>query len=56
MGKDMKIKHSASSPPYKLWGNFFRKWALHGSTELFWTNFMGDVLHGEWSDHGRDER
>ena len=26
MGKDMKMKHSVSSPPYKAWGvNFFAK-------------------------------
>ena len=30
----MKIKHSASSSPYKVWWNFFRKKALHGGRNL----------------------
>ena len=33
MGKDMKIKHSVSSPPYEVWGDF-RKKALHGGTNV----------------------
>ena len=36
MGKGMKIKHSVSSPPYKVWINFFRKKALHGGTNFLW--------------------
>ena len=35
MYKDMKIKHSASSPPYKVWENCFCKKALHGGTNFF---------------------
>ena len=35
MGKDMKIKHSVSSLPYKVWENFFRKKALHGVATIF---------------------
>ena len=42
----MNIKHSdPSSIPYKVWGNFFRKKALHGGTNFFWANLYGDVLH-----------
>ena len=36
---DMKIS-SFSSPPYKVWGSFFRKDALHGRTN-FLNKFMG---------------
>ena len=36
----MKIKHSASTSPYKVWRNFFCKKALHGET-----NFFGQI-HG----------
>ena len=32
MGKDLKIKYSASSPPTK---NFFHKKTLHGRTNVF---------------------
>ena len=35
MGKDMKIQHSVSSAPYKVWRNFFRKKGLHGGTNVF---------------------
>ena len=36
MGKDMKMKHSVSSSPYKAWGvNFFWKKALHRGTSIF---------------------
>ena len=41
MGKDTKRKHSVSSPPYKVWGNFFRKKALDGGT-----NFLGKFMRG----------
>ena len=34
MAKDLKIKHSVSSPPYKVLGNFFHKKALHGGTNV----------------------
>ena len=36
----MKIKHSVSSPLYKVWGNFFRKKALRGKTNFFWGKFI----------------
>ena len=34
MGNDIKIKHSVSSLSYNVWGNFFRKKALHGGTNV----------------------
>ena len=34
MGNDMKIKHSVSSLSYNVWGNFFRKKALHEGTSV----------------------
>ena len=45
MGKDLKIKYNVSSPPYKLWRNFFIKKLCMGK-QLFWKNFFGDVLLG----------
>ena len=36
LGKDLKIKHSVSSPPYKTWRIFFWKKALHGGTNFLW--------------------
>ena len=41
MGKDMKIKYSVSSHPYKVWGNFLRKKALHGRG-----NILGQIYGG----------
>ena len=35
MGKDLKIKHSVSSPAYKIWGNLFHRKALDGGTNYF---------------------
>ena len=35
MGKDLKRKHSVSSPRYKVWRNLFHKKALHGRTNFF---------------------
>ena len=35
MGKDLDIKQSVSSAPYKVWGNFFHKKGLHGGTNFF---------------------
>ena len=40
IGKDMKITHSLSSPPEKVWGNFCKK-VLHGGT-----NFFGQIYGG----------
>ena len=40
----MKIKHSVSSPSYKIWGNFFRKKALHGGTNVF-AQIYGEMFH-----------
>ena len=45
MGKDLKIKHSVFSPPYKVWGNFFHKKPLLGGKN-FLGKFLGNVLHG----------
>ena len=42
LGKDTKIKHGVSSPPYKIWGNLFRKKALHGGTNVF------EQIYGRW--------
>ena len=41
MGIDLKIKQSVSSTPYKVWGNFFHKKALHGVA-----NFLGQIFQG----------
>ena len=46
MEKDLKIKDSASSPPYKVQGNFFHKKALHGGINLLGKILVGGVLHG----------
>ena len=46
MGKDLKIKHSVSSPPYKVWGNLFLKQALHGGTNFFGQIFWGMFYMG----------
>ena len=43
MGNDMKIKHSVSSLSYNVWGNFFRKKALHGGTNVC-GKFMGECF------------
>ena len=40
-GESMKIKHSVSSSLYKVWGNVFRKKALHGRTKVL-DKFMGE--------------
>ena len=37
--KDLKKKHSISSPPYKVWGNLFQKKVLHEGTNFFWQIF-----------------
>ena len=42
----MKIKHSVSSPPYKVWGNLFREKALLKETNLFWSNLWGMFYMG----------
>ena len=46
MGKVLKIKHSVSSPPYKLQGNFFLKKALHGGPNFFGQIFWGMLYMG----------
>ena len=45
MGKDLKIKHSVSFPPYRVWGNFFHKKALHGGTNFFGAKFCGGMFY-----------
>ena len=58
MGKDVKMKHSASSPPPKNWWkksffSFFAKELCMGG-QSFLASLWGDVLHGDWwSDHAR---
>ena len=49
MGKDMKIKHSNN----KVWGNFFRKKALHEGANFFLQIYRGAVLHGDMINHAR---
>ena len=46
MGKDTKIKHSVSSPPYKVKGNFFCKKALHVETNVSGKNYGGMFYTG----------
>ena len=41
MEKDMKIKHSVSSPPTKYGETFFVKKLLHGGE-----NFLGQICEG----------
>ena len=41
MGKDMKIKHSVSSPPAEYGETFCRQKALHGRA-----NFFGQIYGG----------
>ena len=46
MEKDLKIKHSASSLPYKVWGKFFHKKDFHGGTNFFGQMFWGMFYMG----------
>ena len=46
MGKDLKIKHSVSSPSTKYGGAFFIK-RLCMREQTFLGNFFWDVLHGD---------
>ena len=46
MGKDMKIKHGVSSPPYKVRGNFIHKKSLHGGTNVFGKIYGGMLYMG----------
>ena len=46
----MKIKHSVSSPPYKVWGNFCRKKALHGETSV-----SGQIYEGMFYMETKDQ-
>ena len=41
MTKDLKIKESVSSSPYKVWGNIFHKNALHGGEQTILGKFLG---------------
>ena len=50
MGKDIKIKHSVSSPPppTKSGGTFFAKKTLHEGTSVFYGEMLwGNVLRGD---------
>ena len=40
MGKDLKIKLSVYSPPYKVWGNLFTK-KLGMGKQIFLAKFLG---------------
>ena len=46
MGKDVKIKHSVSSAPYKLCRNFFRKKVWHEGTNFFGQVYVGMFYMG----------
>ena len=46
MRKEMKIKLSGSFRTNKVWGNFFRKKALHGETNFFGIFIMGCFTWG----------
>ena len=46
MGKGLKINHSVSSPPYKVWGNFFHKKAFHWGTKFFGQIYGGMFYMG----------
>ena len=46
IAKDMKIKHSVSSSPCKVWRFFFCKKALHGGKNVFGANLWENVLRG----------
>ena len=49
MEKDIKIKNSVSSPPYKVWENYFLKKALHGLTNVF-RQIYGEMFYMEAND------
>ena len=46
MGNDLKINHSVSSRPYKVWGNVFDIKALHGGKNFFEEIFLGMFYMG----------
>ena len=46
MGKDLKIKHSVSSPHYKVRGNVSHKKVLHGGINVFGQTFLGMFYMG----------
>ena len=46
MGKDLKIRHSVSSPRTKYGGTFLIK-KLCMEEQTFLGRFLGDVLHGD---------
>ena len=41
MEKDLRIKHSVSSVPYKVWEYFFHRKVLHEKTNFFLVGFFG---------------
>ena len=47
IGKDVKIKHSVSSPSLRSMSNFFRKKSFAWENKLFWKNLWEDILHGD---------
>ena len=46
MGKDLKIKHSVSSPLFKIWENFFHRKALQEGANFFGQIFQGMLYKG----------
>ena len=46
MRKDMKIKHSAFSPPTKYGETFFAKKYLPGGTNILWQSYGGCFTWG----------
>ena len=46
MGKDLKIKHSVSSPPAKYWGTFFIKKLCMGEQTFLVNLFLGCFTWG----------
>ena len=42
----MKTQYSVSSPPYKVWGKFFHKKALHGGTNCYGEIYAGMIYTG----------
>ena len=49
MGKDMKMRHSVSSPPAKYGETFFAKKVLHGKTNVLW-HIFGAMFYMENND------
>ena len=56
MGRDMKVKHSVSSPPAKYGRTFFAKKLSIGKQTFLVKLIEENILHGEQlSDHAREK-